>query len=108
VVYVSSVGNVTPRRNEPMKHGKTWNRGKIDEMTNDQTWLLFGGPYGNLQLTQALPAVAKQLIAATSAMFLADARNDTLSLMTLPPFLWIKSARSAVDIVSCAIGDDLK
>lgn len=61
MVYVSSVGNVTLRRSEPMKYGETWKWGNINEMTNDRTWLLFGGPYGNLQATQALLAAAKRL-----------------------------------------------
>jgi predicted phosphodiesterase len=30
-------------------------------MTRDRTWLLFGGPYGNLQATQALLAEARRL-----------------------------------------------
>jgi predicted phosphodiesterase len=32
-----------------------------DNMTRDRTWLLFGGPYGNLQVTQALLAEARRL-----------------------------------------------
>jgi predicted phosphodiesterase len=34
----------------------------------DQSWLLFGGPYGNLQATQALLAEAKRLGIATDRM----------------------------------------
>lgn len=33
-------------------------------MTNEKTWLLFGGPYGNLQATQALLAEARRLAIA--------------------------------------------